>query len=166
MAKCEELSQGLSATVGPMVSCCRRESPVLSFTLSRLVLTVDDQVPKRKPYSEQNPTSVKPPALPKKYVPFSKTDSRAIENTFQKLLTEGNDEARKKLHEKVEMKRRMVELKPDSSLEGGLDAGAKVPVNEDYLFDVDVNERELGPAYWLGPVYDVRRGSWFFAGAL
>lgn len=38
----------------------------------------------------------------------------------------------------------------------------KVPVNEDYLFDVDVQNRELAPAYWLGPIYDVRRGSWFY----
>ena len=37
----------------------------------------------------------------------------------------------------------------------------RVPVNEDYLFDVDVEKRELMPAYWLGPVYEVRRGSWF-----
>lgn len=43
------------------------------------------------------------------------------------------------------------------------DFGAvKVPVNEDYLFDVDVEKRELAPAYWLGPVYDVRRGTWFY----
>ena len=42
--------------------------------------------------------------------------------------------------------------------------GVKVPVNEDYLFDVNVDERELTPAYWLGPVYDVRRGTWFYAG--
>ena len=38
----------------------------------------------------------------------------------------------------------------------------KVPVNEDFLFDVDVEKRELAPAYWLGPVYDVRRGIWFY----
>ena len=38
----------------------------------------------------------------------------------------------------------------------------KVAVNEDYLFDVDVEKRELAPAYWLGPIYDVRRGSWFY----
>ena len=41
----------------------------------------------------------------------------------------------------------------------------KVPVNEDYLFDVDIEKRELEPAYWLGPVYEVRRGSWFFSEA-
>lgn len=38
----------------------------------------------------------------------------------------------------------------------------KVPVNEDFLFDVDVEQRELAPAYWIGPVYEVRRGSWFY----
>ena len=31
---------------------------------------------------------------------------------------------------------------------------AKVPVNEDFLFDVDILERELAPVYWLGPVYE------------
>lgn len=35
-------------------------------------------------------------------------------------------------------------------------------VNEDFLFDVDVEKRELAPVYWLGPIYDVRRGSWFY----
>lgn len=40
----------------------------------------------------------------------------------------------------------------------------KIPVNEDYLFDVDIQDRELAPAYWLGPVYEVRRGTWFYQG--
>lgn len=55
---------------------------------------------------------------------------------------------------------------PNMSLdqEGSGPSGTiKVSVNEDYLFDVDVEMRELGPAYWLGPVYDVRRGTWFYA---
>lgn len=34
-------------------------------------------------------------------------------------------------------------------------------MNEDFLFDVDIEKRELAPAYWFGPIYDVRRGSWF-----
>lgn len=34
-------------------------------------------------------------------------------------------------------------------------------MNEDYLFDVQIETRELAPAYWLGPVYDVKRGTWF-----
>lgn len=39
----------------------------------------------------------------------------------------------------------------------------KVPVNEDHLFEVDIPERELGPIYWRGPIYEVRRGTWHFA---
>lgn len=42
------------------------------------------------------------------------------------------------------------------------DRGIKVPVHEDFLFDVDIEKRELSPVYWLGPIYDVRRGSWFY----
>lgn len=30
----------------------------------------------------------------------------------------------------------------------------RVPVNEDFLFDVDIEARELAPVYWLGPVYE------------
>lgn len=40
----------------------------------------------------------------------------------------------------------------------------KVAVNEDYLFDVDLKTRELAPVYWLGPVYEVLRGTWFYQG--
>jgi hypothetical protein len=57
--------------------------------------------------------------------------------------------------------------KPNTSMnEAGLDeqAGGKVrvPVQEDFLFDVDIEIRELSPVYWLGPIYEVRRGSWFY----
>jgi len=40
--------------------------------------------------------------------------------------------------------------------------GVKVPVHEDFLFDVDIQNRELAPAYWLGPIFEVKRGTWFF----
>lgn len=46
----------------------------------------------------------------------------------------------------------------------GVEGGIEVPVNEDYLFDVDIKKRELAPVYWLGPAYDIRRGTWFFQG--
>lgn len=54
--------------------------------------------------------------------------------------------------------------KPSRSMDAanGSEATTKVSVNEDYLFDVDIENRELGPAYWLGPIYAVRRGTWFF----
>ncbi|CAG8640078.1 8315_t:CDS:10 [Acaulospora morrowiae] len=40
----------------------------------------------------------------------------------------------------------------------------QVPCNEDYLFEVDVEKREIRPIYWLGPAYEVRRATWFQQG--
>ena len=58
--------------------------------------------------------------------------------------------------------------KSNTNIQGAEDTGkartVKVPVNEDFLFDVDIERRELAPVYWLGPVYEVRRGTWFFQG--
>ncbi|KAG1137398.1 hypothetical protein G6F37_011285 [Rhizopus arrhizus] len=36
-----------------------------------------------------------------------------------------------------------------------------VPVNEDYLFEVDISKREIRPVYWEGPIFEVRRAIWF-----
>jgi hypothetical protein len=38
----------------------------------------------------------------------------------------------------------------------------RVPVHEDFLFDVDIEKRELAPVYWLGPIFQVKRGTWFY----
>ncbi|RMZ82350.1 hypothetical protein DV738_g1781, partial [Chaetothyriales sp. CBS 135597] len=103
-------------------------------------------IPKRKPFgadSQGDKDKVKPRQMPKKLVPFSTTDSQAIEVAYQKLDT---DEPPTKGESKGEPKM----------------TSTRVPVNEDFLFDVHVEKRELEPAYWLGPVYDVRRGTWFF----
>lgn len=122
-------------------------------------------VPKRRPSPlEQSSTEPEKPRLaPRKYAPFSKTDSKAIEAAFQRLACEEDaaerDDGNSPKH---------TEGKTNSSLkadENRLEPGAiTVPVNEDYLFDVDVERRELAPAYWLGPVYEVRRGTWFYQG--
>lgn len=39
-----------------------------------------------------------------------------------------------------------------------------IPVNEDFLFEVDLQRRRMSPVYWEGAVYEVRRGSWFTDG--
>ena len=121
------------------------------------------QVPKRKPILppiEPNKTSDKPPPVPKKYIPFSETDSRAIEAAFQKWAE----------REEAAEKERLIRGTKGQGWEGQKCREApkaiKIPVNEDYLFDVDVEKRELMPAYWLGPVYDVRRGTWFSQGLI
>lgn len=41
---------------------------------------------------------------------------------------------------------------------------ATVLVNEDHLFEVDVTQRTISPVYWEGPVYEVRRATWFMQG--
>ncbi|CAO3601170.1 unnamed protein product [Absidia cylindrospora] len=43
----------------------------------------------------------------------------------------------------------------------GNDVRAKVSVNEDQLFEVDVYERTISPVYWEGATYEVRRATWF-----
>ncbi|GAB7360478.1 hypothetical protein MBLNU230_g8429t1 [Neophaeotheca triangularis] len=126
-------------------------------------------VPKRRPNpSGQNKKEEKPPGAPKKYAAFSKRDSKAIETAFNKIADEEDAHETKQLHgdggdigmakgPSTDKKR------PNVGLNDGDQPGrVKVPVNEDYLFDVDVERRELLPAYWLGPVYDIRRGTWFY----
>lgn len=129
------------------------------------------QIPKRKPkLLKTSQEETKPAAPPKKFVTFSEHDSRAIESAYQKLV-EDYDNGRGP-------RQRAQSGNSDSTLgnagekgntsinEAGhneeADRGIKIPVHEDFLFDVDIEKRELSPVYWLGPIYDVRRGSWFF----
>ena len=121
-------------------------------------------VPKRRPnLSGVVKKDEKPPGVPKKYSSFSTNDSKAIEAAFQKLLEDEDAEDRSRDHS-GDIAHGRSDGKPNSSLKErkASKTSIKVPVNEDYLFDVDVEKRELGPAYWHGPVYDVRRGTWFF----
>lgn len=136
-------------------------------------------VPKRKPLQQVDES--KPPVQPKKYIPFSDRDSRAIEQGFQKLSDD--DFAAEKRRLAREQERRSFEddaagdlgistddVRSDVKMRRTADeddiAAVKVPVNEDFLFDVDVERRELAPAYWLGPVYDCRRGNSSLTGAV
>ncbi|KAJ4310154.1 hypothetical protein N0V94_008579 [Neodidymelliopsis sp. IMI 364377] len=109
-------------------------------------------LPKRKPLSEHAITPDKPLPKPKKWIPFSKGDSRAIETAFQKTA----DEA-----EAAEQRKDLLSPVTPSQPSHEPVATTKVSVNEDYLFDVEIETRELAPSYWLGPVYDVKRGTWF-----
>ncbi|KAL9091470.1 MAG: hypothetical protein Q9165_004856 [Trypethelium subeluteriae] len=116
----------------------------------------------------------KPPPPPKKYTAFSRQDSRALEAAFQSSVDEEDSAERQKLQYEVaqddgdlgSVPHPRSDEKQNTSINGedGIDKGrtVKVPVNEDFLFDVDIERRELAPAYWLGPVYEVRRGTWFF----
>jgi hypothetical protein len=132
-------------------------------------------VAKRKPdYVFTNGKDAdKPPPVPKKWNTFSQKDSQAIEAAFQGLPTEEEDTAGKTVHEPIDLTGdgRGDEMPRSDNIPNRSigtankddQASTRVPVNEDYLFDVDVERRELGPAYWLGPIYECRRGSWFYA---
>ena len=131
----------------------------------------------------------KPFPAPKKYTTFSSRDSWSIEIAFQKLVDEERDATQRSssggdigedgIQKKPPNARQKLDSgdlgdvsRPQTSSQGntsinestGTEKGGivKVPVNEDFLFDVDIEARELAPAYWLGPIYDVRRGSWFY----
>ncbi|KAL8840906.1 MAG: hypothetical protein Q9170_001099 [Blastenia crenularia] len=128
-------------------------------------------VPKRKPLPLEQPPKDAPIPNPKKYVAFSLRDSRAIESTFRRLVEE-EDAATHQDDQSGDIgslgldRAKTVATTGQSgnmNLDGGIDRSAnKVPVNEDFLFDVDIEKRELSPTYWFGPIYDVRRGSWFY----
>ncbi|KAI1345079.1 DDHD domain-containing protein [Xylariaceae sp. FL0016] len=130
-------------------------------------------VPKRKPIflkSKKEAENPKP-TPPKKYMAFSNNDSRSLESAYQKLLEEleyERDKGSVNSHIRSSSQRRRAvsaEDAPNTSIDGKAanhQGGVRVPVNEDFLFDVDIEERELAPVYWLGPVYDVRRGTWFY----
>lgn len=101
---------------------------------------------------------------PKKYAAFSVRDSKRIEAAYSKLAED--EQARRQRadveHEEGDLGTEKGHSKQKAGLEENDSGQVRVPVNEDYLFDVDIERRELGPAYWLGPVYDVRRGTWFY----
>ena len=132
------------------------------------------QVPKRKPQAISKPSDQPKQAVPpKKFASFSTRDSRSIESAFQKLAEEeekrigkrtvgGNTEtiSEEQTGPTESRSRDNTSINDSTDHEkGGL---IKVPVNEDFLFDVDIDNRELAPAYWLGPIYEVRRASWFY----
>jgi hypothetical protein len=114
---------------------------------------------------------MKPSPPPKKFVTFSEHDSRAIETAYQNLADELDDPD--KVQHGTDANLGMSSSvssagnKANTSMnEAGTDETAggrvRVPVHEDFLFDVDIERRELSPVYWLGPIFEVRRGSWFF----
>ncbi|TGO09408.1 hypothetical protein BTUL_0166g00040 [Botrytis tulipae] len=128
-------------------------------------------IPKRKPkILKANQEETKPAAPPKKFVTFSEHDSRAIEAAYQKLVEDydnGRDPRSRAYSGNLDQTAGSAGEKGNTSInEAGnneeADRSIKVPVHEDFLFDVDIEKRELAPVYWLGAIFDVRRGSWFY----
>lgn len=117
-----------------------------------MIADPSNKLPKRKPFSENAITPDKPVPKPKKWIPFSPSDSRAIEAAFQHAAD---------VADAAELRKGIGNSAIPNQPSQNAPATTKVPVNEDYLFDVEIETRELAPTYWLGPVYDVIRGTWF-----
>ena len=131
--------------------------------------------PKRKPQALCKPGDrSRPPVASKKFLAFSGRDSRSIEHTFQELA-EAEDRYGSRKQASTDAPEGTIQRDPpsdgisDADLQApeassaqSLHQRALVPVNEDFLFDVDIDARELAPSYWLGPIYEVRRGTWFY----
>lgn len=149
-----------------MVLCCRCKLVTLLYGLPIGSLFLQ-QVPKRKPkLLKTSQEDEKPGPAPKKFVAFSLHDSRAVETAYQALADEFDDPRKETNHSAdggIEKRQATDIRKPRTSVpEGEPDDGhaskVKVPVHEDFLFEVDIEKRELSPVYWLGPIYEVRRG--------
>lgn len=91
------------------------------------------------PLSKPSVFKYKQVERPKHFIPFSKDDSARLEAEFQKYN-----------------KRSISNSNSDKNNEFNL-----IPVNEDGLFDCDISKMHMQPVYWDGPIYEIRRGTWF-----
>ena len=107
----------------------------------------------------------RPPPIPKKFVAFSGHDSRAVELAYQKLADEHQNNRAEHGQEGADEPLASSATGPATSPNNTSQEehhGTRVPVHEDFLFDVDIEKRELAPVYWLGPIFQVMRGTWFY----
>ncbi|RKF60963.1 putative phospholipase C20G8.02, mitochondrial [Erysiphe neolycopersici] len=127
-------------------------------------------VPKRKPKLLNTKSQSEPKAAPapKKFAAFSEHDSKSIEVVYQQLVEEyydskrGSSNLKKSSLPPATGREKSNTSLNDAASEENLSEKFRIPVHEDFLFDVDVEKREVSPVYWLGPIYEVRRGSWFY----
>lgn len=128
-------------------------------------------VPKRKPEflkpKKKREQDLPKLMAPKKFVAFSKVDTRSLEGAYQKLLEDleigrGEGKPRAAHMHSLSSSYRSPAVSGDNAQNTSLDSDAnsplpsvRVPVNEDFFFDVDIVQRELSPVYWLGPIYEV-----------
>ncbi|KAI8368474.1 hypothetical protein BD560DRAFT_331040, partial [Blakeslea trispora] len=85
---------------------------------------------------ETKKPEIVPKSAPKNWIPFSKRDNVALEKAYHAS-------------------------RYCAFIHGNIHETNLVAVNEDYLFDVNISKREISPVYWEGPVYPVRRATWF-----
>lgn len=94
------------------------------------------------------------------YQPFSLGDQEALERAY--------NEAVNAKHARLEKEASTSSLHGSSQDLAALKTSESLPadtpvvyVREDLLFDVDLHQMVIRPAYWSGPHFDVRRSGWF-----
>lgn len=93
--------------------------------------------------------------MPKKFSAFSASDSNSLESSYQRLLEAAEAGSGQEPASEGARSTQPGISGPEPDKDSGSKAAAvKVPVNEDFLFDVDIEQRELSPVYWLGPIYE------------
>lgn len=97
------------------------------------------------------------PAQPKKFVAFPLLDSGRIENGYQRQLEIAEDKRGRARLVPQPLGRTGTGNQAATSVGGAsttIGPRVLIPVQEDFLFDVDIEKRELCPVYWLGPVFE------------
>ncbi|TPX53946.1 hypothetical protein PhCBS80983_g06098 [Powellomyces hirtus] len=110
-------------------------------------------IPKQDDTPFRIATTTNSSKIPATWKPFSGRDSANLEAAYQMLQQKKNGKQKESATPAV--------AAPPSH-EGSV-TYTKVPVNEDQLFEADVEKMETYPVYWHGPTYDIRRGTWFHA---
>ncbi|KAI8818709.1 DDHD domain-containing protein [Fimicolochytrium jonesii] len=105
-------------------------------------------VPKRDDSPFRVASAATTQKVPATWKAFSEKDSAKLEVAYRKT--------------KPQRKRRLA-ASGDEKNAITLGPDGMVPVNEDQLFEADIEKMETYPVYWNGPAYDIRRGTWFYA---
>lgn len=85
--------------------------------------------------SKRVPTVATAQKQPAKFAPFCAQESAKIERTYQAYIYDPKT------------------------------APKTVLVKSDLLYEVNVETKTIAPAYWPGPVFEIRRGTWFYDGS-
>ncbi|CAB4413414.1 unnamed protein product [Rhizophagus irregularis] len=106
---------------------------------------------------------------PKSQASRSQTSSSSTTTSSSSSLTSSTNITLSNSHNKTYSSKQPTNWKPFSkrdsnALEAAFKSGddTKVLCNEDYLFEVDIPNREICPVYWSGATYEVIRATWFY----
>lgn len=109
------------------------------------------------PISKSTFKAWKPLTAAAKFTAFSDHDSNKLESAFQHTMAQKHHSTTSNEHNHNNSN----EVSMKNTTKHHKHAKSSVSVLEDQLYEVDVAARTLSPIYWDGPVYEVRRGTWF-----